>query len=182
MSDKDIPLHYVCTRDEALMIIQPQKRFWVSNCGCREGRGKCNRSRIDVCLQFHDKTAASGSGMKKISKSEVEEIFKEAEEKHLVTRPFRKEEDKKVTDGICFCCDDCCGYFLNPEEKCDKGKFREKTNLKICNHCGVCEEVCYFGARKMEDGKLILFQENCYGCGLCREVCSEDCIQMISRK
>jgi len=40
-------LHYVCTHDEARRLIAAHDRFWVSNCGCRESRAACNRSRID---------------------------------------------------------------------------------------------------------------------------------------
>lgn len=29
--------HYISTREEARKIIDAHDRFWVSNCGCREG-------------------------------------------------------------------------------------------------------------------------------------------------
>ncbi len=171
-------MHYVCTRKEAWELVRAHKKFWVSNCGCREGRGHCSRSRMDVCLMVVD-GPASGSGKKEVTLKEVEEIFKEAKETHLVTRPFRNEE-RTALEGICFCCDDCCGYFLNPEEKCDKGFFVEHTDMGDCSHCGACTEVCYFGARKI-DGTLVVDGNNCFGCGLCSEVCPEACIQMVPR-
>jgi len=177
MNEQDSALHYVCTRKDAKDMVTNHSRFWVSNCGCRESRGKCIRSRLDLCLMFRDDIDPSGSGKKEISRDEVEQIFKEAEEKHLVTRPFRNEKSMTETTGICFCCDDCCGYFLNPQEKCDKGDFIEKTDRDICDNCGVCVEVCYFKARKMDSDKLVIEQDNCYGCGLCLDVCPVDCIE-----
>lgn len=182
MSQNDFHFHYVCTHQEAYDLIEGNDRFWISNCECREERGNhCRRSRLDVCLQFSDATAASGSGRRMASKPEVMDLFLEAKNKYLVTRPFRKEGDYSITDGICFCCDDCCGYFLKPEERCDKGAFLEKTEMEVCNHCGICADVCHFGARKMTDGQLSIDRENCYGCGLCLSVCPEDCVEMVSR-
>lgn len=182
MNEKDLALHYVRTRDKAWELVNEHSGFWVSNCGCRESRGKCDRSRMDVCLMFREDSTPSGSGFKEISRIEVKEIFKEAEEKHLVCRPFRDEKNMKETEGICFCCDDCCGYFLETNEKCDKGDLIEKTDLDECSNCGVCVEVCYFGAREMDSEALIINKDNCYGCGLCLDVCPEDCIGMVSRK
>jgi len=181
--DKDnLAFHYVCTWDQAKKIAFSYDRFWVSNCGCREKKGKCSRSRIDLCLMFKgDIEGSGGLDKKEISRVELEEIFKEAKEKHLVTRPFRNEKNMTQTDGICFCCDDCCAYFLDPKEICDKGDLIERTDQVSCTHCGECVEVCFFGAKIMEKEELSIKKDNCYGCGLCVEVCPEDCIQMIPR-
>lgn len=182
MQNNDLAFHYVCTRDEARTLVEKHNRFWVCNCGCREAKGKCNRSRIDLCLYFRDDIWVSGKGFKEIPKSNVAEIFKEAEEKHLVTRPFRNEKNMSEIGGICFCCDDCCEYFTKPDEKCDKGKSIEKTDQEKCSDCGLCVDVCYFQARKMDDEKFVVERENCYGCGLCIDVCPEDCIKMVQSK
>jgi ferredoxin len=112
----------------------------------------------------------------------VEEILKEAWEKHLVARPFRDEQTLTHTSGICFCCRDCCGYFLNPQELCDKGAFIESTDMKACTHCGECVEACPFQARGMREGRLVVDRGRCYGCGLCVSPCLEQCIRMVARK
>jgi NAD-dependent dihydropyrimidine dehydrogenase PreA subunit len=184
VKEKDLAFHYVCTWDQGKEIAGSFDRYWVMNCGCREERGaKCARSRMDLCLMFREDIVGSeGSGKKEISKTELEDIFKEAKEKHLVTRPFRNDKDRTKTEGICFCCDCCCGYFQNPiENVCDKGDFIEKTQKEDCTDCGECVQVCYFGAKKMEDGELSIERDECYGCGLCVDVCPTECIQMISR-
>ncbi len=181
MSDSDLAFHYVCTKQEAEKIVDQYDRFWVANCGCRESKGKCDRSRVDVCLMFRDDIGSSGTGLKEISREEVKDIFTEAREKHLVPRPFRNQTDKTRADGICFCCDDCCGYFLDPEEVCDKGSQIEKTDLARCKACGTCEDLCYFHARKVDDDSLSVDQDRCYGCGLCADVCPEECIEMTAR-
>lgn len=183
MEDIDFALHYVCTRDKARDLIDSHERFWVSNCGCREIRGNCARSRIDVCLQFREETAAGPSGLREISRAEAERILDEARDKHLVSRPFRNESDPAEVDGICFCCDDCCGYFIDPGGYgCDKGGMIERTDMDVCTHCGECVGVCYFGARKLRRQSLILISDKCHGCALCADVCPEGCITMIPRQ
>ncbi|WP_143767139.1 hypothetical protein [Methanocella conradii] len=112
MSASNFNMHFVCTLDEARSIVDQHEKYWISNCNCREHRGPCNRSRMDVCLQFYPVTVADGSNKRAATKDEVYAILKEAREKHLVPRPFRNEKDRDRVDGICFCCDDCCGYFL----------------------------------------------------------------------
>jgi len=177
MNDSQVPCHYVCTHDEARNLVEARKHFWVSNCGCRERRGHCARSRMDVCLMFNPEDQGSGSGKHEATLKEAQAILGEAGEKHLVTRPFRNKE-RTGTDGICFCCDDCCGYFLDPTERCDKGDLAAVTDLNLCTDCGVCVEVCYFGARTMTAGGLAVDAARCYGCGLCVAVCPEGCIEM----
>lgn len=183
MAENEIPIHYVCTHAEAKELIDKHNQFWVSNCGCREGnKNGCQRSRIDVCLMFDEVEGSSGSNKRVVDRAFVDGIMKEAETKYLVTRPFRNEA-RTNTAGICFCCDDCCGYFITPEKyTCDKGNYIEKTDMKECNDCGVCEDVCYFKARKMIDDKLTVNRNNCYGCGLCVSNCPVECISMEKRK
>lgn len=172
--------HFVCTRDEARDIIDQHDKYWVSNCGCRESGPGCNRSRMDVCLFFDTQMGGTGSNFREVDREFVESILKEAEDTHLVTRPFRYEDDKTRIQGICFCCDDCCYYFAKPSAEVDKGVYIEKTN-DDCTNCGTCVDVCYFDARTMEDDTLKIIRDNCYGCGLCVEVCPETCIHMVKR-
>ena len=99
-----------------------------------------------------------------------------------MTRPFRDDETRQRTEGICFCCDDCCWYFLNPEEEpCEKGRYIEKTSMGDCIDCGACVEACYFKARAMDADTFTVDRDNCYGCGLCLDVCPVDCIEMVPR-
>jgi ferredoxin len=177
MAGSERPQHYVCTLDEAQEIAGRHDRFWVSVCGCRKRHG-CARSRADVCLQFRAKTAAEGPA-RKIDRAFVDGIIAEAADKGLVPRPFR--DDAGETEGICFCCDDCCSYFTKiGNEACDKGKMIESTNAATCINCGTCVDACRFEARAL-DGELKVDAEKCYGCGVCVDACPEDCITMVKR-
>lgn len=173
------PMHYVCTHNEAKDLLAEHDRYWLANCGCRESTGYCQRSRMDVCLQFTD-GPSSGGDLHEITSPEAEELLQEAARHHLVARPWRSTSQKEQVEGICFCCDDCCGYFLNPGDVCDKGSRIERTDMTRCTQCGACIDVCYFQARTMP-GPLVVSSDRCYGCGLCRSVCPEECITMVKR-
>jgi Pyruvate/2-oxoacid:ferredoxin oxidoreductase delta subunit len=179
--EKKLAMHFVCTMEEVPEIASKHKNFWVSDCGCRERKGRCTQSRHDVCLIFNKLAEGSGGEKKEINKEQLQEIFSEAENKKLVPRPFRSD-DRNTIEGICFCCNDCCAYFLDPSEACDKGAFVESTLMDDCTHCGLCVDLCYFGARKMKNDKLIIISKNCYGCGLCVNSCPAECISMLKRK
>ncbi|MDD3627725.1 MAG: 4Fe-4S binding protein [bacterium] len=178
----DYSIHFICTHAEAREIVKKQKKFWISDCGCRlQNKEGCSRSRIDVCLGFSDNATSSSSNLKKATRKQVEELFKEADKKFLITRPFRNDKNPDVIEGICFCCDDCCGYFRDQDEYCDPGKFTQETDKSKCTNCGECISVCYFAARSYNNQELIIYPDNCLGCGLCISVCPEACIKMVSR-
>lgn len=181
MSDDNLHMHYVCTHEDAAELINGNTHFWFSNCGCREQKGGCARSRIDVCLMFKGDIGSSGSGMRELTPSEARGILVEAKEKILVARPFRNMANKSETEGICFCCDDCCGYFLDKKEICDKGNRIELTHEIACSNCFESIDVCHFDARQIRDNSLIVYRDNCFGCGLCVQACPETCIEMVAR-
>lgn len=173
--------HFVSTHNETQAIISRHAEFWVADCMCRKPKNKCQHGRIDVCLSFDDSIGNFATNMKKVDALFVQELIHHAEVEKLVTRPFRDEDDPSKIGGICFCCDDCCEYFTNPEEKCGKGKYIQYTDLSVCTDCGQCLDSCYFGARALINGRLLVNNDACYGCGLCVPVCPISCIEMKPR-
>jgi ferredoxin len=173
-------MHYVCTLEQARELISKHSKFWVSNCGCRESGSGCKQSRADVCLMFSNEGGSSGSNLHEITLLQVNEIIREAIEKKLVARPFRNT-DFTDTDGICFCCQDCCGYFLDGSEHCNKGTHAERTDFDLCINCGLCVSSCYFGVRTVENGLAEIDHEQCYGCGLCIHECPVQGISLVAR-
>ena len=181
MSEGYYAQHYVCMHQQALELISQQNQFWLYTCGCRAGGKGCQRSQADVCLTFNAEALAGQSGHHEVSRSEAERVEQAAQDQHLVARPFRNPANPQQIDGICHCCDDCCSYFIEPGEACDKGSLIEATDLDARNNYGKCVEVCYFGARSMALRALTLQREACYGCGLCVDMCPTDAIRMALR-
>ncbi len=183
MEGDGLQFHYVATREDAEELIARAERFWVSNCGCREKGPGCQRSRLDLCLFFDPQMGGTGSDFHEVDREFVAGLVKEAEDNHLVVRPFRYDEDRTRTQGICLCCDDCCYYLRGEEElaECDKGRYIARTDKDACASCGTCVELCYFGARALDDAVLAVNDDRCYGCALCLDVCPEGCISMAER-
>ncbi len=177
--EQTINMHYVCTRGDAVELVRNAEQFWIGDCECRSEKNDCKRSRVDVCLMFRAPTSPDSTFRQK-TRADAEAILKEAEQKHLVCRPFR-DDSRTKTEGSCFCCDCCCGYFREDEYSCDKGRHIEKTDTELCTDCGECVEVCYFKARTMEGDRLKVERDNCFGCGLCLDVCPVECIEMEER-
>ncbi|MBN1232921.1 MAG: 4Fe-4S binding protein [Candidatus Coatesbacteria bacterium] len=182
MTDNNFNMHYVCTHEEAQKLIDESNVFLVSNCGCRENKGNCERSRMDVCLSLVENNSGSGSNQHEVDRDFANKLILEAREKLLVTRPFRDPENRNIIAGICFCCDDCCSYFNDENEISDKGRYIEKTDLSRCTNCCLCVDACFFKARTFKQDRLQIDSSRCYGCGNCRIVCSVNCIKMVERE
>ena len=45
-----------------------------------------------------------------------------------------------------------------------------------CNYCGVCAEVCPFGAISVKNKSWKIFNIKCFGCGVCVDACETDAI------
>lgn len=67
---------------------------------------------------------------------------------------------------------------LKPQAK-ETHEFRSghtaAINEKLCTRCGLCEEVCRFGAIR----DLKIDPTACEGCGFCAQVCPDDAIAMV---
>ncbi len=182
MSWKQPVDHSVCTKDEAKEIVGALERFWVSTCWCREEKGKCVRSPMEVCLSFREDAPVDPAGKKEISRDEALNLIEDARRWGLVSRPFARRNGAGRFDGICLCCDDCCSFFTErTEDKPARGRFIEKTIRGCCSSCGMCERACRFDARQMDEGKLIVIRHRCYGCGVCANTCPTNCIEMVPR-
>jgi heterodisulfide reductase subunit A2 len=52
------------------------------------------------------------------------------------------------------------------------------TDESLCIGCGLCEEICPYGAPKIEDGKSRIREILCRGCGSCAAECPKQAITM----
>jgi ferredoxin len=174
--------HFVCTKDEARETAGAMERFWVSICWCREEKGKCLRSPMEVCLSFREDAPVNPAGKREISKDEALNLIEDARGWGLVSRAFTRKAGDGQLDGICLCCDDCCSFFTErSDDKPARGRFIESTIEGCCSSCGMCERACRFEARQMDAGELIVIRHRCYGCGVCADTCPTNCIEMVPR-
>ena len=57
-----------------------------------------------------------------------------------------------------------------------KGKIVVSVDQEKCIGCGVCEEVCNWGAIKVIDAKVQIVKEKCEGCGVCVCSCTQEAL------
>ncbi|MDQ1266208.1 MAG: hypothetical protein QG635_1360 [Bacteroidota bacterium] len=65
-----------------------------------------------------------------------------------------------------------------------KDKAEIAIDYSLCNHCGICAEVCKDFSLIMENGKLIVSDNPCFGCigcGHCMAICPFGAIQISGR-
>lgn len=171
--------HEVWTMEELIAVVPKQDKYWLSNCGCREEKGKKCKKGLHTCLGFEPGFTSTKSGLTEASRKDVDKLLAFAKEKKLVARPWVSEDGK--VKASCFCCD-CCCYYITTGEGNVPGKSIEKTDMDSCTQCGACVEECHFHARAMKTGKLVVDRKKCVGCGLCVSVCPAEAIQMVKRK
>jgi MinD superfamily P-loop ATPase len=85
---------------------------------------------------------------------------------------------------ICSCCPCCCQYLrtlmnYGVKHHIAKSGLVARVDSRKCTGCGVCMERCIFKARKLQNGKSFVVEEDCYGCGLCTTTCSSKASKLV---
>lgn len=168
-------------------LVEENDVFAVAPCICRthekkEGRG-CD-APIETCLifgEFADYYVKLGLG-KYITKEEMKEKIKEADEHNLVLNPT----NSKRISAICCCCGCCCGIleglkkYSKPAEVITSS-FQAEYDGDTCIGCGTCLERCQMEAITKDDDKVSLEQNRCIGCGLCVSTCPTNALTLVRK-
>ena len=67
------------------------------------------------------------------------------------------------------------------EQKRTVGILVPQVDLKRCNFCGLCAQVCAFKALAVFSDQVMVLPELCHGCGSCAYLCPEKAITEIMR-
>ncbi|MHA1491374.1 MAG: 4Fe-4S binding protein [Promethearchaeota archaeon] len=192
---KVVPLYKNITPDsrflpsqEILEILSRSKVTAIGTCYCRETQRKYGKSKCDHPLQtcIHIGTGKSlyeipykSENLKKVSKQEVRELLEECDKRGLIHQLIYYP-NPQFYYVVCNCCPCCClvmnKFLKSGSPQMIKSDFIAKTNLKKCTDCGECEPWCYFGARKIIDGKFSFDPTRCFGCGTCVSKCPNNAI------
>jgi dihydroorotate dehydrogenase (fumarate) len=73
-----------------------------------------------------------------------------------------------------------CSRILKYDQVDRSDKVRAHIIPKKCESCGVCFNVCIYGAIDKEEKKYFV-NAQCIGCGLCAELCPYDAIRIVER-
>ena len=178
----------ISSTDELMGIIERMPSLGVGYCYCRAKKGNCDN---DLWTCIHIGSAQSIQELKKkipLKSSSIEDIksiLRKADEKGLVHQLITAPSSEYFY-VICNCCP-CCCVMLDSARKFGGSNLAVASNFIAimndkCTNCGKCVDRCYFGARLMENEKLIFNPDKCTGCGLCVSFCEYNAIQLVKRE
>jgi len=176
--------------DKAKEYLKKAEKIYRLDCECRTKRGNCDNP-VETCLMWDvaestiESDWAKELHIKKITLDEAYKTLKMSHEAGLVHMAYASGENPNV-NSLCSCCSCCCAVFSGLLRF---GMFKhvlssdtiQVTDESACISCGQCIDSCHFGAREINDGKLEVNNEICYGCGLCVESFPEQAITILNR-
>jgi len=177
--------------EEILALLSRSKVTGISNCYCRETQRKhsdtpnCDHP-IKTCIHIGfgkslREIPYKSENLVKVSKSEIKQLLEESDKRGLVHQIIYFP-NPLFYYVVCNCCPCCCvimnKFLKSGSPQMIKSDFIAFTDINKCTDCGICEQYCNFGARKLIGEKLYFFPDYCFGCGLCVSKCIEKAITL----
>jgi len=187
--DHDIPLRdleqiipYPMARD---LVLKGPPDVAVFQCGCRQNRtNPCEPIQVcmvigqpfvDFILEHHPKSS------RRLTQSEALELLKQEHERGHLHSAYFKDVLLNRFYAICNCCKCCCGGI---EAMVKYGApimvssgYVAKVEETNCNVCGICVDVCPFGALSLNE-VLTVNWDKCMGCGVCAGQCPSEALSL----
>jgi len=188
--EKSIPVtqeYQVSTYDNIRQIVESAAGpIAVSNCICRQIKdiigNSCRQTALrETCLLFGD-TAEYMLNLgisRSITKEEVFDMLRKAEEAGLVLQP----QNTQQPEFVCCCCGDCCGIILSLKKfprpaELYASNYYSTVDPELCTGCGDCVDICQLDARTMVDSVATVNLDRCIGCGNCIPICTPNATQL----
>ncbi len=176
----------VMTYDDVRQLIETHKGpYSVQECICTQEKEilgtKCKHSLTERCLS-NSQTSIDRGDARELSKEEIFDLLKKAEEDGLVIQPGNFKEP----GFFCLCCSCCCGILSNVKNL-DKPSqyfatnYYSEVDADLCSGCGTCADRCPMDAITIEDVSTIN-RDRCIGCGICVPSCPEEAIHLRNKE
>jgi len=179
-------LQWVLPTAQVREILRNARSYALTECSCRAHYRRCDNP-LEVCFLLNDvadKLVADGRA-RRVDLDEAMERAAQADELGLVHLTIYNPE--QYVYAVCSCCQ-CCCHDLQLIQRYGRSDlvahadYIALTDMDACEHCGLCENRCVFGARIMVDGRLAVRLDKCLGCGLCATICPTGAIAMTLRR
>jgi DNA-binding transcriptional ArsR family regulator/ferredoxin len=180
------PVSVVLPYETAVSILEKARSASLRDCDCRVRYRNCAKP-LRTCLainEFSDELVERGVA-KEVSREEAKNVLRIAHAHGLVNQALYTDWLKGEVFDICSCCSCCCEYLrafmkYGVKHHIAKSGLIAKVDNELCAGCGVCLQRCIFQARKLENGKSVVIEENCYGCGLCTTTCGSHACSLVA--
>ena len=170
---------------QVMEYINRARTVALTECDCRKKYRNCGNP-LEVCLLLDDSAekAAAKGGARVVAAGEAAKALELADRHGLVHLAIHKPGQAPF--AICSCCACCCHdlQFLRSYGRGDliaHSDYLAHWDEQACNHCGICVDLCSFGARVWQDGGVVHIPEQCYGCGVCVPACPTGALALKPR-
>ena len=185
--------NYVLNFEVGERYLRQAGRIALQDCFCRKDHHNCD-SPLRTCFSLDERADLhladkdNDRHPEEISVERALAVLREANEAGLMLFGYTYSEDPNrdpydITT-ICACCICCCGA-LKPRIRYAPEKILSRyiavTDPTSCTSCGLCIDICHFGAREIVDDTLKFSRDRCHGCGLCLSTCPEQAIRLVEK-
>ncbi|MBN1876586.1 MAG: 4Fe-4S binding protein [Anaerolineae bacterium] len=173
--------------ESASEIVNRSQSWGVIDCICRKQKAligdPCDHP-LDVCMVLSDYPGAfDGShDVRVLTREEALATLRRAAEAGLV---HSVSNNRQGTWYICNCCTCACGILRGMAEMgianvVARSAFVNQVHEDLCTGCGVCVELCQFGALSVA-GVAQVDSMRCVGCGVCTFACPQGALYLVRR-
>ena len=183
LPDLERVIPYARARD---IILKNPDHIAVIDCPCRVARADpC--LPLDVCLvigepfasllvEYHPRRA------RRITAEEAVAILRAEEERGHVHHAFFKDAMLDRFYAICNCCACCCGAMQAHQRGTPmlaSSGYVSRVDPDRCVGCGLCADLCPFGALAVRGGLAVVDVAACMGCGVCVSHCPNEALRLV---
>jgi Na+-translocating ferredoxin:NAD+ oxidoreductase subunit B len=185
--------NYVLNFEAGERYLKRARRIALLDCACRKDHHNCD-SPLHTCLhldEMADMLLADKDNDRhpeEVSVERATSLLREVHDAGLVLIGYTYSEDPyrdpyDITT-ICACCI-CCCIALKPRLRYAPeeilSRYIAATDTSSCTNCGLCVDICHFGAREIVDDTFEFVGNRCLGCGLCLSTCPERAIKLAEK-
>jgi len=169
-------------------LLSSKKAWAVQECVCRKQKaliGEGCKHPLEMCLIMSD-TPDVFENMTEVKALDLEGALDVLDQAAAAGLVHTVSNNKSDISYVCNCCTCSCGILRGIAEAhianvVAKSAYVAHVTVDDCIACGICEEMCQFGAIQIADYALIS-QDICVGCGVCAKACPEEAITLSLRE
>ena len=182
LQDLEQIIPYPVARD---IVLSGPPDVAVYECGCRHARANhCEPTQVcmiigqpfvDFVLEHNPQSS------RRLTQSEALALLQAEHERGHLHSAWFKDVCLDRFYVICNCCKCCCGGIEAMTKYgiplMASSGYVAQVDEMLCAVCGICEEVCPFGAIEVEEMAIVNW-EVCMGCGVCEDQCPAEAISL----